>query len=613
MNRVENKSSKSSRRWGLAPTMALIIGGLVLSASIAIAALQWRTSKQLLSTLGMRAIDLNLDYMESAIDGYLTPARRQIEQIAALIEAGQYGWEDPARLKDLMAGAIAAVPQVGGMILLDGESRIMRAWRNSENARIAVDQLEPDSIARLIKELGKSSGNQGTYWGGIVRGEQTNDAFVNVRRSIQTAGVDSGLIAAGVTVGNLSLLLANISGEADRVVYIRYGSDRILAHPLLALSGAIEEDGEVLPSLDLLGDPVLANLDKAEAPPLDDATLTEGTSFRQISVRGTRYFIFERNVRRFGTEAVTIGVHVPAANVDAPIRQLYLSGVVAIGMVVSALLIALMVSGLVTRPIRRISEAAIAIGQLRLADAGNVRPSTIREINDLSTAFNRMLVGLRAFETYVPRKLVGRLIEYDRPDAIASESRDLTVMFTDIVGFTTMSEGMDAKEVADFLNSHLTLLSECIEAEGGTVDKFIGDAVMAFWGAPEPIENDADRACAAALAMIAAIAADNQKRSEAGRPPVRIRIGIHSGPLVVGNIGSPSRMNYTVVGDTVNTAQRLENLGREVDPDAEVIVLVSDATRAALRGGFDLRAAGGFQVKGKHNPIQVYRLFGGDA
>jgi adenylate cyclase len=512
-----------------------------------------------------------------------------------------------------MAGAIAAVPQVGGMILMDGESRILRARRDPQDAKIAVDQLEPDSVARLIKELGKSPGKQGTYWGGIVRGEQTNDAFVNVRRSIQTAGVDSGLIAAGVTVGNLSLLLAKISGESDRVVYIRYGNDRILAHPLLALSGVVEEDGEVLPSLDLLGDPVLANIDKAEAPPLDDATLTEGTSFRQISVRGTRYFIFERTVRRFGAEAVTIGVHVPAANVDAPIRQLYVSGVVAIGMVVFALLIALMVSGLVTRPIRRISEAAIAIGQLRLTDVDNVSPSTIREINDLSGAFNRMLVGLRAFETYVPRKLVNRLIEHDRAEAIASESRNLTVMFTDIVGFTTMSEAMQAKEVAEFLNSHLTLLSECIEAEGGTVDKYIGDAVMAFWGAPEAIENDADRACTAALAMITAIATDNKKRHDTGDPPVRVRIGIHSGPLVVGNIGSPSRMNYTVVGDTVNTAQRLENLGREVDPEAEVIVLVSGPTRAALRGAFDLRPAGEFQVKGRHEPVQAYRLFGADA
>ena len=181
-------------------------------------------------------------------------------------------------------------------------------------------------------------------------------------------------------------------------------------------------------------------------------------------------------------------------------------------------------------------------------------------------------------------------------------------MFTDIAGFTAMCEGMDAKEVADFLNHHLALLADKVEIEGGTIDKYIGDALMAFWGAPERIENTALGACRAALAMAKVISEDNKARAADGMKPVRLRVGIHTGPLVVGNIGAPSRINYTVVGDTVNTAQRLEALGKEVDPDAEVAILISSATKAQLSSEFVTIPANSFHVKGKTEKVDVYRL-----
>ncbi|MDP6805664.1 MAG: adenylate/guanylate cyclase domain-containing protein [Rhodospirillales bacterium] len=213
-----------------------------------------------------------------------------------------------------------------------------------------------------------------------------------------------------------------------------------------------------------------------------------------------------------------------------------------------------------------------------------------------------------SFETYVPRKLVQRLIKQEGGTGVVSEERELTVMFTDIAGFTSMCEGMSAKEVADFINEHLTLLAECVEDEGGTIDKYIGDALMAFWGTPEPLENSAVRACRAAQKIAEGVADENKRRVVAAKIPVRVRVGIHTGPLVVGNIGAPSRINYTVVGDTVNTTQRLESLGKEVAPDDEVIVLLSGSTRDALPDEFSTSPAGSFHVKGREEPVLVHRL-----
>src|SRR5271155_4439456 len=183
-------------------------------------------------------------------------------------------------------------------------------------------------------------------------------------------------------------------------------------------------------------------------------------------------------------------------------------------------------------------------------------------------------------------------------------------MFTDIVSFTSTCETMTAGEVAAFINQHLSLVSACIEQEGGTIDKFIGDAVMAFWGAPGRIENPAASACRAAVAIQHALAADNQRRAVEGLAPVRIRIGIHMGPVVVGDIGTPNRINYTIVGDAVNATQRLESLGKTIDPYAEAIALVSEEIYAAAHDGFEFIERGEHLVKGKQESLKVFQLVG---
>ncbi len=218
-----------------------------------------------------------------------------------------------------------------------------------------------------------------------------------------------------------------------------------------------------------------------------------------------------------------------------------------------------------------------------------------------------MLGGLRWFEVYVPKSLVRRLVR--QGEEPASEERELTVMFTDIVGFTGVAEGVTAEALADFLNHHFALIAAAVEDTGGTLDKFIGDAVMAFWGAPETQPDHAERACRAAQDICARITADNADRRADGLAPVGIRIGLHSGPAVVGNIGAPGRMNYTIVGDTVNVAQRLEQLGKRVhDGDREITVLVSEETAARLGSRDALEPAGSFEVPGRREPVEVFML-----
>ena len=182
-------------------------------------------------------------------------------------------------------------------------------------------------------------------------------------------------------------------------------------------------------------------------------------------------------------------------------------------------------------------------------------------------------------------------------------------MFTDIVGFSGIAEGRDADKVAALLNRHFALLGGTIEQEGGTIDKYIGDSIMAFWGAPLDQEDRAERAIRAAVAIAKSLHADNARRAHKGLKPIRIRIGIHQGPALVGNIGAPGRVNYTLVGDTVNIAQRLEQFGREVDDGSvDAVIVVSAELAAHLPPGVVCADLGEHQLPGRSSAEHLYQI-----
>ncbi len=195
--------------------------------------------------------------------------------------------------------------------------------------------------------------------------------------------------------------------------------------------------------------------------------------------------VLTRTIEDYGDVPWTIGVWFPASRLEQatePLREGAVAGFLVLLVAIGATLV---IGRRIARPIRAVTERASQISSLDTSEVEPLPPSRILEIDEQSRAFNAMLATLRAFETYVPRSLVRRLIRSGRPDAIASRQRDLTVMFTDIVGFTRLSERLPPAAVAELLNRHFTQLARCVEAEGGTVDKFIGDGLMAFWGAPE--------------------------------------------------------------------------------------------------------------------------------
>jgi adenylate cyclase len=213
---------------------------------------------------------------------------------------------------------------------------------------------------------------------------------------------------------------------------------------------------------------------------------------------------------------------------------------------------------------------------------------------------------MRAMSRYVPVDLVRHLYETRQEPTLGGELRDVSIMFTDIQDFTRFAEEMSPDELARALGRYLELMTEAIHSQGGTIDKFIGDAIMAVWNAPRPSSDHAERACGAALACREASRLLHESPDWTGRPPFHTRFGIHRDCVLVGHFGAPDRMSYTALGDGVNLASRLEALNKQYG----TAIMVSEAVRDAAHGAFAFRLLDRVAVKGKTRAVQVYELLG---
>jgi adenylate cyclase len=300
-----------------------------------------------------------------------------------------------------------------------------------------------------------------------------------------------------------------------------------------------------------------------------------------------------------------VATAIPAEDIlgDIPqaTRRLYMLVVILVASV--SILGALLIHRLIARPIAGIAGEMRQVEQFRL-DHLSYRPSRLRELDDLSHALRLMAGGLSAFRKYLPADLVESLIREGIEARPGGRTQPLTVMFTDLAGFTALTEA-EPDRVVQILGGHLDTMSRIIHGHGGTVDKFIGDSVMAFWNAPTVNPHHAVAACRAALACRAAFL-ESLETMGIDRRKVGLRIGVNSGDILVGNIGSSDRLNYTAIGDPVNVASRLEALNKRYGTD----ILIGEATRAAVGDAAIVRRIDQVAVYGRRGGQIVYELVG---
>lgn len=598
------------RKLFITPTLATVIGAFVLVTAAAILVIQAVTSAAVVRELGGTLVDIGMDSAETAF----------VEQLHAVTETAEFtrlSWEreelrfdDPELLTGYLHGALAPMEQVSFLILVDENGRGVDVDRGDADGTLLGGDIDLAADLPILVPLTQQARQQsGAFWSEPLYMPGRKHTYFVFVRPLFEAKTYRGSLLVGMSLDRVSEITFHASTDDITVFLMQENSRKIVGHPDLHRKfDSLTSETPLLhvsqvPDDFLKSFEDLPKLDNASFDISDDLALHAGYDGNGIR----RFVILEQKNENLLGFPVRIGVHFPAEFLDQPLKQLLAAALVGAGLLLLSLIGAVLLAQRIARPVQRASGAAKEVASLNLTAVEPLPASVIRELDDLSKGFNAMVSGLTAFNRYLPTTLVQKLLSEGRAEA-PPEEREVAVLFTDIAGFTSASEGMSATETAAFVNHHLSLLGAEITREGGTIDKYIGDSVMAFWGAPETLDNPAEPAARAAIAMARAIRADNAERVARGEAPVRIRIGLHMGPLVVGDIGAPERVNYTVIGDTVNVASRLESLGKDIDDKADVIILASEEITHSLDSTIERQSIGLQSVKGKAAPVDVIRL-----
>ena len=269
------------------------------------------------------------------------------------------------------------------------------------------------------------------------------------------------------------------------------------------------------------------------------------------------------------------------------------------------LFISLRLSKLITAPVENLAGIARRIGRFDLDELPRV-DSRVLEIHHLDQALDESARGLKAFSKFVPVDVVNQLIDEGHTLTPSGGPRRITVMFSDVEGFTSISEATDSQVLVDQLTEYFNVATRVINWHGGTVDKFIGDGIMVLWGAPAELEDAEHQACLAAIELQKAFDTLNADWAARGLHTFHTRVGIHTGVAVVGVLGSNNRLSYTAFGDAINVASRIEGINKELGTR----ILLSEATFEGLRGRLHTRRIDAVELRGRQQKLVLYELVG---
>ncbi len=602
------KTFSISLRWlmisGFGGLVALSVG-LVLYMSVA------SNFSNTISLLNDRAVTL-IDSMERSIRTETDQAERAVRALARLYEEeglaiGRLEQTRSADQRAVLKSIMVTSPVVEALLIYDLEGRRSGVFRAPDGSfgPIPYARGQDNELGSLLSVNSSNTGAINPVWGEPVI--LNNTLYHNVGYPLEKNGKIYGYAVAAIGQNNMNRIIANLGRDNDTTAFVLTADNKVLAHS--RMSKIFEERQDI--KLDEFPDPALRQL--LSARKLDDFDITNRQNMTVYEsgndLRRSGNIFITRELAGYSVQPYKLGAYFPKTEVGTELQRALRSAIAGLAALALAVIASFFLSRRISRPMHQVAKVANDFSNLKLDNFTPLPPSRIREIDEQVKAMNSMHTTLSEFSHYVPRSLVKRLMA-PGSQSTRSVERQVTILFADIVGFTSMSEDLNAVDTASLLNSHFTMLCQQITKYNGTLDKFIGDGLMAFWGAPDADNDQAANALNAARDIVEALEKNNRKRKEDGLPQLRLRIGIHTGRVVVGNIGGDGRHNYTLVGDAVNVAHRLEQFGRQYIGDESHIILASGTTWETAGKPQFMQPIGMQKLRGRSALIEVYAMGG---
>ncbi|HCH66719.1 MAG: hypothetical protein CL927_00265 [Deltaproteobacteria bacterium] len=432
----------------------------------------------------------------------------------------------------------------------------------------------------------------------------TGYPVVSLAHPIEVNGEFVGVVGANLTFRHLSAHLARNRASARGLTVVFDQEGRIIAHPnpVFALQAAIgDQTGPAIALPDLTAAALEVAAAQVQAPGAE-STLFERT------LSGERYHLLASPFMPAENVSWTVVTAAPESDfVGETRRALRTLAVIIVGVTTLQVLLIGLFARRIGSQIRAMSARFRSIRSLQFEEGQlqRTRDSWIRELADLESGFQLLVRSMETFSRFVPRGVVRHLVTSEEEVRPAVEQRELALFFCDLQGFTSLAEQAEPEVLLRQVSAYFDAVTSSISAEGGTIDKFIGDAVMAFWGAPDHHPDPALAAARAALRVRHRFAALAREWEAEGLSPLHLRIGVHIAPVLVGTIGTDVRLSYTALGDGVNVASRLESANKELG----TAICISDAVRAAAPA-LVCRPIRRLTVKGRREPLLVHELLG---
>ncbi len=596
--------------------LALVLGSLSLTVGVT-GVVAFVNSSRSVEELRARQYELTSRLMAKEVSRLMDVAPKLLYAQAAQAKRGVLNLDDLGRLGVIFAESLRVEPELSWLSYGRAATGEFVGVRRDEQGRLVLNRSDPktdsgrpreflvdDGLAPLERELPAGYDARERPW--FQQAAKSNEAVWSkvYRWNDGTVGLTLSLAAHSSTTGEVvGVFTADFALKAvgDFLQSLAGGSARVLI--------LVTPDGQLMGDSSTLGGTTAVASTLAALPVATSDLKTDVPVGFSFEYEGNRMIGVARRLEPtpgFACVAVfAAGEQEFFGSVMNNVRSTAILGLVAL---FSAAAITFLLAARLARPLAVISEDLKRIARFELQRVGP-SPSSVREIAIVGESVERMKAGLRSFGRYVPTALVRNLLSKGHDAEIGADERELTILFADLAGFTTLSEKLTPSQTVDEMSEFFQLATEAVESHKGTLDKFLGDGLLAFFNAPLDVPDHAVKACLAAMEIRDRLAAAEPARAAQGRPQMRIRLGLNTGEVLVGNIGTEERFAYTVIGDNANLASRLEGLNKLYG----TVILVSEAVRRATGESFAWRQIDRVAVVGRDEPTTVHELLGAPA